>query len=42
MHGVDGLYVVDASIMPDIPAAPTNTTVMMTAERCGDELRQGA
>ncbi|MGW6143039.1 GMC oxidoreductase [Streptomyces sp. NPDC055140] len=42
VHGVDGLYVVDASIMPDIPAEPTNTTVMMTAERCADELRRNA
>ncbi|MFE6157300.1 GMC family oxidoreductase [Streptomyces sp. NPDC056486] len=40
VHGVDGLYVVDASIMPDIPAEPTNTTVMMMAERCADELRR--
>ncbi|MFF1691025.1 MULTISPECIES: GMC family oxidoreductase [unclassified Streptomyces] len=42
VHGVDGLYVIDASIMPDIPAEPTNTTVMMMAERCADELRGGA
>ncbi|WP_033324779.1 GMC family oxidoreductase [Streptomyces yerevanensis] len=41
VHGLDGLYVVDASIMPDIPAVPTNTTVMMMAERCADELRRG-
>ncbi|MGW1025355.1 GMC family oxidoreductase [Streptomyces sp. NPDC002577] len=41
VHGVEGLYVVDASIMPDIPAVPTNTTVMMMAERCADELRRG-
>ncbi|NGO07765.1 dehydrogenase [Streptomyces sp. HC44] len=40
VHGLDGLYVVDASIMPDIPATPTNTTVMMMAERCADELRR--
>ncbi|WP_165396492.1 GMC family oxidoreductase N-terminal domain-containing protein [Streptomyces sp. F001] len=39
VHGVEGLYVVDASIMPDIPAVPTNTTTMMLAERCADELR---
>uniref|UniRef100_A0AAU1TZY9 GMC family oxidoreductase N-terminal domain-containing protein n=1 Tax=Streptomyces sp. NBC_00119 TaxID=2975659 RepID=A0AAU1TZY9_9ACTN len=39
VHGVEGLYVIDASIMPDIPAEPTNTTVMMMAERAADELR---
>ncbi|MFF0401300.1 GMC oxidoreductase [Streptomyces sp. NPDC005248] len=42
VHGVDGLYVIDAPIMPDISAEPTNTTVMMMAERCADELRGGA
>ncbi|MEB8340216.1 GMC family oxidoreductase [Streptomyces endophyticus] len=42
VHGVDGLYVIDASIMPDIPAEPTNTTVMVMAERCADELRRNA
>ncbi|MET7526081.1 GMC oxidoreductase [Streptomyces sp900116325] len=41
VHGVDGLYVIDAPIMPDISAEPTNTTVMMMAERCADELRGG-
>ncbi|WP_425826485.1 GMC family oxidoreductase [Streptomyces fractus] len=39
VHGVEGLYVIDASIMPDIPALPTNTTTMMLAERCADDLR---
>lgn len=42
VHGVDGLYVVDASIMPDIPAEPTNTTVTMTVERCADKLGRNA
>jgi choline dehydrogenase len=32
VHGVDGLMVVDASIMPGIPSAPTNLTTMMIAE----------
>ncbi|MFC6065308.1 GMC family oxidoreductase [Streptomyces ochraceiscleroticus] len=41
VHGVEGLYVIDASVMPDIPAVPTNTTTMMLAERCADELRGG-
>ena len=41
VHGVDALYVVDASTMPDIPAVPTNTTVMMMAERWADQLGCG-
>jgi choline dehydrogenase len=32
VHGIDGLMVVDASIMPGIPSAPTNLTTMMIAE----------
>jgi 5-(hydroxymethyl)furfural/furfural oxidase len=33
VHGVDGLRVVDASIMPVIPCANTNFPTMMVAER---------
>ncbi len=32
VHGVAGLMVVDASIMPLVPSAPPNITVMMMAE----------
>jgi choline dehydrogenase len=39
VHGVKGLRVVDASIMPTIPAVPTNLTTIMLAERCADALR---
>jgi choline dehydrogenase len=46
VHGLSGLYVVDASIMPTIPAVPPNMTVIMMGERCSDflraELRAGA
>ena len=33
VRGVDGLRVADASVMPSIPAAPTNATVLAIAER---------
>lgn len=39
VHGVDDLYVIDASIMPVLPVVPTNLTTMMIAERCADLLR---
>ncbi|MDT4931693.1 MAG: choline dehydrogenase [Pseudonocardiales bacterium] len=33
VHGVDGLWVVDASVMPEVPRANLNMTVMMLGER---------
>jgi choline dehydrogenase len=33
VHGIDGLIVADASVMPEIPAANTNLPVIMAAER---------
>ena len=34
VHGVEGLWIVDASIMPTIPAANTNLPTILIAERC--------
>jgi choline dehydrogenase-like flavoprotein len=39
VHGIEGLSVVDASIMPSIPAANTNLPTIMVAERCAAWLR---
>jgi choline dehydrogenase len=40
VHGVDGLRVVDASIMPTIVRAPTNLTVMAIAERAAEIIKE--
>lgn len=40
VHGVAGLSVVDASIMPTIPSANLNLTVIMMAEKIADEIKQ--
>lgn len=34
VHGVEGLSVIDASIMPTVPHVATNLSTMMLAERC--------
>ena len=39
VHGVDGLRVVDASVMPRIPNANLYAPVMMIAERAADVIR---
>ncbi len=38
-HGVDGLVVADASIMPSVPRANTNLTCIMIGEKVGEWLR---
>lgn len=40
VHGVEGLFTVDASIMPTIPSVPTNLTTIMIGERCADFVRE--
>jgi choline dehydrogenase len=42
VHGVDGLRVVDASIMPTIPRANTNLTCIMIGERVADWMQRDA
>ena len=41
VHGLEGLRVVDASIMPDCIRANTNVTTMMIGERVSDFILQG-
>jgi choline dehydrogenase len=42
VRDVEALRVVDASILPDIPSAPTNVTAIMVAERIAAKLTAGA
>ena len=39
VHGMEGLRVVDASIMPMMPSANTYATTLMIAERASDFIR---
>ena len=41
VHGLEGLRVVDASIMPDCIRANTNVTTMLIGERISDFIREG-
>ncbi|MFN8637554.1 MAG: GMC family oxidoreductase N-terminal domain-containing protein [Chloroflexota bacterium] len=41
VHGLDGVRVADASIMPDCPRANTNVSSMMIGERIADFIRRG-
>jgi choline dehydrogenase len=41
VHGLEGLRIVDASIMPNLVRAPINPTVVMMGERLAALIRQG-
>jgi choline dehydrogenase len=41
VHGLQGLRVVDASVMPDVIRANTNATTIMIAERVADWIKAG-
>ena len=38
VHGVDGLRVVDASLLPGLPTGNTNAPTIMIAEKISDQM----
>jgi choline dehydrogenase len=39
VHGIDGLRVIDASVMPSIPSANLNAATLMIADKASDLIR---
>lgn len=42
VHGMEGLRVVDASVMPDLPNGNINAAVLMIAEMASDMILNNA
>lgn len=40
VHGINGLRIADASIIPRIPAAHTHAPVVMIAEKASDMIKE--
>ena len=40
VHGVEGLRVADASVMPRIPRGNTNAPTIMVGEKCADLIKE--
>jgi choline dehydrogenase len=41
VHGLEGLHVVDAAVMPDVIRADTNATAITIAKRVADCIKEG-
>ncbi|HTN60406.1 MAG TPA: GMC oxidoreductase [Devosia sp.] len=42
VHGIENLFVIDASVMPRVPRANTNLPTMMLAEKLVDGMLQAS
>jgi hypothetical protein len=40
VHGVEGLRVADASVMPPVPSGNCHAGIVLIAERCADMIKQ--